>query len=91
MLKKFGYSFVVVSTLIFGVCVVNTVLVGSVIAAGKETEKKDVDKDPVCGMEVNKEKAVKLEHDGKTYYFCSKMCEESFKKDPSKYLKEKEK
>ncbi|MCF6156946.1 MAG: YHS domain-containing protein [Candidatus Brocadia sp.] len=42
-------------------------------------------------MEVNKDKAIKLEHDGKAYYFCSKMCEETFKKDPSKYLKEKEK
>ena len=91
MLKKSAYNLVVVGALMFGVCAVNTVLVGSVSAAEEETKKKDTGKDPVCGMEVNKDKAVKLEHGGKTYYFCSTMCEETFKKDPSKYLKEKEK
>ena len=38
MLKKFGYSLVVVGALMLGVCAVNTVLVGSVTAA--EEEKK---------------------------------------------------
>ncbi|MBI5678165.1 MAG: YHS domain-containing protein [Planctomycetes bacterium] len=47
--------------------------------------------DHVCGMEVHKDKALKLEHDGKTYYFCSKNCEETFKKEPSKYLKKETK
>ena len=35
-------------------------------------------KDPVCGMEVDKNKAVKLEKDGKTYYFCSEHCKNTF-------------
>ncbi|WP_231189968.1 permease [Haladaptatus sp. DYF46] len=35
--------------------------------------------DPVCGMEVNPEEAdYSTEHDGKTYYFCSQSCKESF-------------
>ena len=38
MLKKFGYSLVFVGALMFGVCTVNTVLVGSVVAG--EEEKK---------------------------------------------------
>ena len=43
-------------------------------------------KDPVCGMEVNEETArFKLEHMGKTYYFCNKMCKETFDKNPMKY------
>ncbi|RBI59246.1 permease [halophilic archaeon] len=35
--------------------------------------------DPVCGMEVNPEEAdYSTEHDGRTYYFCSQSCKESF-------------
>ncbi len=44
-------------------------------------------KDPVCGMMVAAEKAAaKLEHAGKTYYFCSKSCTERFSRDPEKFL-----
>ena len=38
MLKKFGYSLIVVGSLMLGICAVNTVLVGSAVAA--EEEKK---------------------------------------------------
>ena len=34
--------------------------------------------DPVCGMKVDKEKAVTAEHDGHTYFFCSDHCREQF-------------
>jgi len=44
-------------------------------------------KDPVCGMTVASEKvAGKVEHGGKTYYFCSKRCAERFSDDPEKFL-----
>ena len=36
--------------------------------------------DPVCGMEIDKSKAVTLEKDGKTYYFCSDNCKNKFEK-----------
>src|SRR5467141_1064121 len=43
--------------------------------------------DPVCGMMVASEKAAaKLEHGGKTYYFCSKSCTERFSRDPETFL-----
>jgi Cu+-exporting ATPase len=43
--------------------------------------------DPVCGMEIEPETAAaSYEHDGKTYYFCSKGCFDSFRADPEKYL-----
>ena len=43
--------------------------------------------DPVCGMMVVPEKAAgKIEHAGKTYYFCSKSCVERFSQDPGKFL-----
>lgn len=43
-------------------------------------------KDPVCGMEVDEGKAAaKVMHRGKTYYFCSSGCEETFDKNPTQY------
>ena len=55
-------------------------------------EKKHVTKDPVCGMEVEPEKAhSKTEREGYVIYFCSKKCEEEFKKNPEKYLSKIEK
>jgi len=35
-------------------------------------------RDPVCGMMVDKSKAVTLEKDGQTYYFCSEHCKRQF-------------
>jgi len=34
--------------------------------------------DPVCGMSVDKGKALQLERDGHTYYFCSEHCRSAF-------------
>ena len=43
--------------------------------------------DPVCGMDVEEATATETaEHDGKTYYFCSKGCRLDFQDDPEKYL-----
>ncbi len=43
-------------------------------------------KDPVCGMEIEKEQAAgRLEHDGKAYYFCSDACKEKFAENPEDY------
>src|SRR6267378_1466427 len=44
-------------------------------------------KDPVCGMMVDPQKsAAKVEHQGKTYYFCSARCTERFEREPEKFL-----
>jgi Cu+-exporting ATPase len=44
-------------------------------------------KDPVCGMSVDPATAKhRLEHAGKTYYFCCPHCVEKFKAEPQKYL-----
>src|SRR5215467_4342068 len=43
--------------------------------------------DPVCGMTVDPQKARgAVEHNGKTYYFCSPRCVERFQAEPEKYL-----
>ena len=44
-------------------------------------------KDPVCGMEVGEQQAAATaEHNGTTYYFCSKGCKAAFEKEPHKYV-----
>jgi Cu+-exporting ATPase len=45
-------------------------------------------KDPVCGMSVDERRAVyKTEYKGKTYFFCSPGCKDTFEKNPGKYTK----
>jgi Cu+-exporting ATPase len=42
--------------------------------------------DPVCHMEVNPgAAAASVEHNGRTYYFCSKHCAQKFQADPGRY------
>ena len=43
--------------------------------------------DPVCGMTVDPQTAKgSYEHEGETYYFCSKSCLERFRGNPAAYL-----
>jgi Cu+-exporting ATPase len=43
-------------------------------------------KDPVCGMEIEEEKAhAKREYRGQTFFFCSPKCEAAFAADPARY------
>jgi Cu+-exporting ATPase len=47
-------------------------------------------KDPVCGMNVEQEKAAgKTEHKGENFYFCSEKCLHKFEQDPEAYLEKK--
>lgn len=42
--------------------------------------------DPVCGMQINPAAAVaREEHDGRTFYFCSPHCHDTFVNDPHRY------
>ncbi|MCA0293565.1 MAG: heavy metal translocating P-type ATPase [Actinobacteria bacterium] len=41
--------------------------------------------DPVCGMDVDRESVLTLEHDGTAYHFCSQRCRDRFQQDPSAY------
>ncbi len=46
-----------------------------------------MERDVVCGMQVDPARAAgRTEHEGKTYYFCSKGCLNKFQSDPKKYL-----
>jgi YHS domain-containing protein len=37
-------------------------------------------RDPVCGMKVDPEAAVRLDRDGRMHYFCSEDCREEFER-----------
>jgi Cu+-exporting ATPase len=42
--------------------------------------------DPVCGMRIDPDDAVAtVEHEGKTYYFCSEVCRDAFVADPASF------
>jgi Cu+-exporting ATPase len=46
-----------------------------------------LERDPVCGMNVNPATAKNLcDHEGRSYYFCCAPCVEKFKANPAKYL-----
>jgi Cu+-exporting ATPase len=46
-----------------------------------------VERDPICGMDVDPERAAtKLERAGKTYFFCSSGCAARFQKQPETFL-----
>ena len=47
-----------------------------------------MEKDVVCGMQVDPAKAAgSSEYNGKTYYFCSKSCKTKFDANPAQYSK----
>ena len=51
-------------------------------------ELSELAKDPICGMSVNETNArFKSEYGGKTFYFCSPGCMNTFNADPAKHAK----
>jgi uncharacterized membrane protein YraQ (UPF0718 family)/YHS domain-containing protein len=44
--------------------------------------------DPVCGMKVDRSKAVTKEFAGQTFYFCSQHCLHAFEVEPQRYLEQ---
>jgi len=50
------------------------------------SEPRHEEIDPVCGMTVDVADArYRTVHDGRTYYFCSAGCLDSFESDPARY------
>lgn len=47
-----------------------------------------MEKDPVCGMEVVPERAAaRVDHGGRTWWFCSEACRQTFEQDPDRYVR----
>ncbi len=62
-------------------------LLGLVIFAGMFwlTARRGVT-DPVCGMKVDKAKAIRMDFAGETFYFCSEHCLHAFQVSPTEQL-----
>ena len=63
-----------------------TIVSMTVLAQAKKTDKV---KDPVCGIMVEKNPELSVNHKGEAFYFCSRADMEEFKKNPQKYEKNK--
>ncbi len=46
-----------------------------------------MERDPVCGAEVETEVAIgPVYFEGRAYYFCSVTCQEQFEQDPARFV-----
>lgn len=45
--------------------------------------------DPVCGMTIDADQAIWLDHEGQTYYFCDPACVATFRDDPGRWTQER--
>lgn len=59
---------------------------GKPLQAALPKAGKNLAKDPICGMMVDKATALKTERSGRTYYFCSAGCQKTFE-SPEQALK----
>ena len=51
------------------------------------TSQDQIVTDPVCNMRIKQSDAVAtVEYEGRTYYFCSQDCADSFQESPEDYL-----
>jgi Cu+-exporting ATPase len=49
------------------------------------------EKDPVCGMTVDRAAALRVTEQGRDYFFCSPHCLETFSSDPGRFISESDK
>lgn len=49
-------------------------------------EQKTRTVDPVCGMAVERNASIQVEHRGVTYRFCDAACAETFREDPERWV-----
>ncbi len=64
--------------------VLNVIAVAAFVVLIALTQRRGVS-DPVCGMKVDRGKALAYNHDGHTTYFCSEGCRTSFAANPGRY------
>jgi YHS domain-containing protein len=68
--------------------VLNILFLVLAVALGALTLRRGA-RDPVCGMTVDRSKALKREFRGRTYYFCGPGCKAKFEAAPEGYLESK--
>jgi len=93
-MKRIGYFAGVAAVALLSTAFYTTTLAiaGDCCSAKQvSTAEKAETKCVACGKAIgDKEKAVKVEHEGKTIYLCCEGCAEKFKKNPGECMKDKE-
>ena len=56
-------------------------------AQTRRSLRPDKARDPVCGLMVDKDPNLSVNHKGELYYFCSKADLDQFRKNPERYVK----
>lgn len=55
---------------------------------GRKQGRHDLNKDPVCGRRINRNKAhFVIEYQGRAYLLCCPLCQAEFEKDPQRYVR----
>jgi Cu+-exporting ATPase len=58
-----------------------------VVGQNLQNDQPGTVRDPVCGMNVDPQAAAgSVDHEGRTYHFCSRHCVDKFRADPARYL-----
>lgn len=52
----------------------------------RQNPLKDLARDPVCGLEIDRATAASIEHLGHVYYFCCRACFDAFLRAPDSFL-----
>lgn len=93
-MKRIGYFVGVAAVALLSTAFYKTTLVlAGECCSSKQvsTAEKAETKCVACGKAMSdKDKAVKVEHEGKTIYLCCEGCAEKFKKNPGECMKDKE-
>jgi YHS domain-containing protein len=58
-----------------------TLALAALLLDGRFKEIAALERDPVCGMLVEPERAVRLEWEGEKFYFCAAGCRDQFKRE----------
>jgi YHS domain-containing protein len=56
-------------------------------AQTRRSLRPDKARDPVCGLMVDKDPNLSVNHKGEIYYFCSKADLDQFRKNPERYVR----
>lgn len=93
-MKRIGYFAGVAAVALFSTAFYeNSLAVAGECCSTKQvsTDEKAETKCGACGKAISdKEKAVKLEHEGKAIYLCCEGCAAKFKKNPGDCMRDKE-
>ncbi len=51
---------------------------------------QNINKDPVCGQRINRNKAhITIMYKGQPYFLCCPKCQSEFEKNPEQYVRDK--